>query len=441
MVRRRLVFYIEGYDPQGIAGYSRLFRREYSRFLTLWPLQGKLSEPVIERGGHIGHWTIETEGPNWRVETRYEFLNWDDLIKRDMARPLAARLMRVAACFAANLADGTIYRLFRASWRFGLFYLYPTVALAMLTLAAFALGRFAMLDLIEDASAEPVVAALAGGAIAFGSLLAGSRLGDKALLNQLAELWLCFRDWSLDRRLDLTQRIDQFARHLIARTRESDADEVLVVGHSAGGAMVVATLARALEIDPAFTRASPRFAVAGLGGLIGAAALHRNAGAIRRAVARVAVEPSVLWVECESRKDIINLWDFDPVAGAGIVLDGPRHNPLIWKVALKHTFAPGSYKRRRFNFSRLHFQFIMGNDQRALYDFFMFVCGPVPFAAWARADWSALMSFAPDGFFTPDPGLGWPGLPTGEAQTQDPPQTPSVGAPSPVSLRHPGQVL
>lgn len=436
MIRRRLVFYIEGYDPQGVGGYSRLFRREYNRFLALWPLQGKLSEPMVEPGGRIGHWIIETVGPNWRVETRYEFLNWDDLIKRDMARSIGGRLLRVGATFAANLADGTLYRLFRASWRFGLFYVYPTVALATLTIAALALGRSAMVYLIEATGAGSAPAALAGGAVALATLLVGSRLGDNALLNQLAELWLCFRDWSLDRRPDLTERIDRFARHLIARTRESDADEVLVVGHSAGGAMVIATLARALEIDPAFTRACPRFAVAGLGGLVGAAALHRNAEAIRRAIARVAVEPSVLWVECESRKDIINLWDFDPVAGAGIPLDGPRHNPLIWKVALKHTFAPGSYKRRRFNFSRLHFQFIMGNDQRALYDFFMFVCGPVPFAAWARADWSALMSFAPDGSFTPVPGLGWPDPPPDGVEAQ----MPAAGA-STASLRHPGQVL
>lgn len=434
MVRRRLVFYIEGYDPQGISGYSRLFRREYRRFLALWPLQGKLSEPVIEPGGHIGHWTIETDGPNWRVETRYEFLNWDDLIKRDMARSMGARLMRVAAAFAANLADGTIVRLFRASWRFGLFYMYPAVALAMLTGAALALGLLVTRYAIDNAVAGPVPALLAGAAAALGALLAGSHFGDKALLNQLAELWLCFRDWSRDRRPDVTERIDQFARHLIARTRASDADEVLVVGHSAGGAMVIATLARALEIDPSFTRGSPRFAVAGLGGLVGAAALHRNAQAIRRAIARIAVEPSVLWVECESRKDIINLWDFDPVAGADIALDGPRHNPLIWKVALKHTFAPGSYKRRRFNFSRLHFQFIMGNDQRALYDFFMFVCGPVPFAVWARADWSALMSFAPDGSFLPHPSLGLSEPPASRAEAGTP-------AAAPVRLRHPGQVL
>ena len=35
-----------------------------------------------------------------------------------------------------------------------------------------------------------------------------------------------------------------------------------------------------------------------------------------------------------------------------------------------------TYKRNWFRHMRLHYQFVMGNEKRALYDFFMFVCGP-----------------------------------------------------------------
>ena len=42
------------------------------------------------------------------------------------------------------------------------------------------------------------------------------------------------------------------------------------------------------------------------------------------------------------------------------------------------------YRRIRFHFFRLHFQFIMANDQRAPYDYFMLVGGPVPVVTWAR---------------------------------------------------------
>ena len=40
---------------------------------------------------------------------------------------------------------------------------------------------------------------------------------------------------------------------------------------------------------------------------------------------------------------------------------------------------PASFKRHRFNFMRMHYQMVMGNDQRSQYDYCMVICGPLPF--------------------------------------------------------------
>lgn len=428
MVRRRLVFYVEGYDPQGLTGYSRLFRREYRRFLTLWTLAGRVSEPEVEPGGYIGHWTVETAGPNWRVETRYEFLNWDDLIRSDLARPLVARLARMIAVFAAHLLDGTARRLFRASWRFGLFYLYCACGLVFAAASTSALA-LSIAWALSAATGSLLAGAFAAVVLLAGAWFATSWIGKRAFLTQLAEWILCFADWAHDRRPDLSARIDHFARHMMERMRAAQFDEVLIVGHSAGGAVAVATLARMLELDASILRAGPRVAIAGLGSVVGAAGLHRPAASMRRAVARLAVEEALLWVECESRKDVMNLWAFDPVEGLGLELAQPRRNPTIWRVSLKDTFAPQSYEHRRADFFRLHFQFIMANDCRARYDFFMFVCGPVPFAQWARDDWSAVMAFGPDGALLPD--LAESDARAGQAR----------GAAALAELQPPGEVL
>ena len=87
-------------------------------------------------------------------------------------------------------------------------------------------------------------------------------------------------------------------------------------------------------------------------------------------VARLAVEPSVTWIDSQSRKDVMNFWDFDPVEGLGVRVDGRRCNPLIWKVRFRDMLSPQFYWRIRFNFFRLHYQFIMANDRRAPYDYF-----------------------------------------------------------------------
>jgi hypothetical protein len=55
------------------------------------------------------------------------------------------------------------------------------------------------------------------------------------------------------------------------------------------------------------------------------------------------------------------------------------------------------YRRIRRRFYRLHCQFISGNDRRALYDYFMLVCGPVSAKSQTLAADGALSMIGEDG--------------------------------------------
>ena len=54
------------------------------------------------------------------------------------------------------------------------------------------------------------------------------------------------------------------------------------------------------------------------------------------------------------------------------------------------------YKRLRWNLFRMHYQFIMANDRRAAYDYFMLVCGPAAVEDWARRGGEVVAAFAAD---------------------------------------------
>src|SRR5580704_8642871 len=41
-IRKRLVIYVQGYDPRGLAEYYRMFRREFRRTCELYGLTGKI---------------------------------------------------------------------------------------------------------------------------------------------------------------------------------------------------------------------------------------------------------------------------------------------------------------------------------------------------------------------------------------------------------------
>ena len=119
MIRRRRVIYVEGYDPQGAEGYHNLFSRSWRRFLKIWPLKATIGDLVID-SEDFAHWTIDAAGPNWRVTTRYDFLRQEQFIRANMAEPLWRQVPRAIGWILDYLFTGTLFKVYRASWQYGL---------------------------------------------------------------------------------------------------------------------------------------------------------------------------------------------------------------------------------------------------------------------------------------------------------------------------------
>jgi hypothetical protein len=84
------------------------------------------------------------------------------------------------------------------------------------------------------------------------------------------------------------------------------------------------------------------------------------------------------------------------VEGIGARAGAARCNPRIWMVRFRDMLSPEFFRRIRFHFFRLHYQFIMANDRRARYDYFMLLSSPIPVATWAARDYEAMMAFDSD---------------------------------------------
>src|SRR4029079_13402176 len=70
--------------------------------------------------------------------------------------------------------------------------------------------------------------------------------------------WIWTWDFAHRARPDWDQRLDRFAQHLVNVAHSSDAEEIVVVGHSSGSFLGAEVLARALKLDPALGRHGPR---------------------------------------------------------------------------------------------------------------------------------------------------------------------------------------
>lgn len=403
MIRRRHVIYVEGYDPQGAEGYYRLFQRAGRPFGSTWSIALTLG-PLQLDSEDLAHWDVAARGPNWQVATRYEFLRQERFIRADMALPLWRHVPRALGWVCGDLISGATWRIMRASWRFALHLIvYQTMLLAWLGLAA-AAGLLAGLAGGEVGLSGPF-RWLAAAAAAFAVFAVLCPLAYRWGLIQFTSCWPRLREFARGRASWIDHVVDVGARRLLAVARAGEVDEIVVVGHSAGGVAALALTARALELDPDVGQYGSKLVLLTLGSVMPAAALDPAAVRLRSLLKLVAGAPSLTWIDCCSKKDPLSFWGLDPVEGVG-VRQVPRYNPLIWSVSIKDMLSPKSYARLKWSPFRRHYQFIMSGERRAQYDYVMLIAGPAAVADWARDAGSLVAAFSPDGTFTGHPATG-----------------------------------
>ena len=377
-VQHRHIIYVQGYDPRGLAQYYRMFRTELRKFGRLYQLSASIGRPQSAADGQTASWTIETKAEDWQTCTSYDFLRFEDLIQRDLAAPIWATVFQAVWIYWRLVFSGTFARFWKAHWRFATFITYPHFLLLIEALGAFGIS----VALREGLKAIGIgdVFSIAAGAIAFVSILTGVlKYTENAtyLLYLLSDtIWTW--QFSHRQRPEWDQRIDRFAEHLAKIARTTDAEEIVLVGHSSGSFLGTEILARALKLDPALGRHGPRMVLLTIGGNFPIVGFHAASQQFRDHLRMLAVEPSIDWIDCQSRKDVMNFYPFDPIAGHGIDAGPGRRNPTIVPVRFREIIRPENYNLFRWKFFRVHFQFVMANERPHPYDFFMIVCGPVP---------------------------------------------------------------
>ncbi len=392
MVRNRHVFYVEGYDPQGAKGYYRLFRRELARFRKLWPLEVGLGSLKLD-SKDIAHWTIKTNGPNWQVSTYYEFLRLEEFIGGNMAQPLGRQLFRAARWMAGDLLSGTLARTFRASWWFAVHLIYPQIMIILWAAFVVSAGVLSGAVLSSLAVMPPIAGAVIGVAVAVALFIALRPIAERSFVLQIANCWPYVREFARGKPSGYSRSIALLAERIVAAARANEADEILIIGHSAGGGIAPVIVARAYEIDPELGRHGPNIILLTLGSLLPAFALDREAQWLRGIIRQLVLEPSFLWVDCQSRKDWMNFWHLDLFGEIGVDRDKVRCELRYWQVRYRDMLSEDSYARLQWNLFRMHYQFIMANDKRAPYDYFMLVCGPARIADWASDSGRTLAAF------------------------------------------------
>jgi hypothetical protein len=372
---RRRVFYIPGFDPFPARRYREIYRTEGARQAALSGYDLAFM-PRAEGAPGYG-WAVETRTGGTAAQADVEVLIWDDIVQARMRPGLIGIYWTMLHTIWVYFSTGATWGLIRV--RIGPFIagFYPVTVLVVQLGLAVAAGWAVWLIAGWAGGGHPLalLAGALGGALAGWAVLAAGRRLDgrlfaRYLMFELAQSAIHRGGYGAD----LQSRLDDFAAR-VARARTGDWDEVLVVGHSSGAALAVTVVAQSLKL--AALKAGPGgapLALLTLGQVIPLHSFLPRARGLRRDLHDLSLSDGLTWIDVSAPGDGGSFGLADPVAISGVRPEGARW-PRILSAAFRQTLAPETFRRLRWRFYALHFQYLRAFERAGDYDYFQITAG------------------------------------------------------------------
>jgi hypothetical protein len=365
-VRQRRVLYVPGFDPFPARRYREIYRREGAAQAAL---RGYDITIAPAKGRPFG-WIVQTQTQGAQVTAEYRVLAWADIVRASMDPGIVATYALLARTFWIYFRSGVLWRLFRLRKGPVIAAFYPVVILLLQLGVAAGLAGFAAWAV---GFLVPVWAAVPLGLGVMALALRGFRRLDGKLM-----AYYLLHDFAFTARDNgrnppaMEARIGAFADH-IREALASDADEVLVVGHSSGAHLAVSAVADALRNAPPAPD-GPALALLTLGHAVPMQSFLPDAGRLRRDLRDVSADPRVTWVDVTAPGDGCCFALCDPVSVSGVAPSDKR-GPLVISAAFSQSLAPETWARLKRRFFRLHFQYLCAFDGPTDYDYFQITGG------------------------------------------------------------------
>ncbi len=367
-VRRRCVFYVSGFDPKGAAFYHRLYREQAA-------LQARVNGMAIEVGPRQRqaegnpYWEIEAQTATGPVQTHYEFMQWDDVVRAHWPGNLLRLWWQIVATTWVYLRTGALWKMFTLSWPIAVAAFVPFVLVCAIVLLLPAAGLLAGW-LVLEASGRGIAAAAAGGAVVLALAWVARYLEARYSLYWMMRSYAFTARQARGRLPELEARLDLQALRLLERVERGGYDEVLVVGHSSGAIMAAAILARALRRAPQLgSGAGQALSLLTLGQCIPLLALLPAAAGFRHELDLLGATPQLHWIDFSAPPDGCCFALVDPLDSCGLPAVPGR--PKLLSPRFAEMFDAASYQALRADKLQMHFQYLRASQKPVDYDYFL----------------------------------------------------------------------
>jgi hypothetical protein len=383
-VTSRIVLHFPGFEPLNAEQHRLRFERAADQTSDIWNV--KIACSKLQIAGEGNAFSVKASGQQWSTQTKYHVLDLAEHIAGLQSRPILSVVASGYAACAKVVAYGGAWNYFRHAWRFGLFFVFPFLFMALgLTLAALIafFPLWTQLSLMNCIWTIPV----ALGFFAYGFLPIANRFHTMLLFSD----WKCAVDFATLKDKDLNARLAQMVS--TARSALKDAaDEYLIISHSIGGMAAAHVIGQLLEEEPQLFEGK-KIVFASLGSGILQGALLRSAKRLRARVCAIANSADIFWFDVQCMTDVSNFYKTNVAALCGY--KGERQ-PKVSFIRIKTMLSKERYLRIKRDLLRVHRQYVLGNDVRANYDYGLMCAGPMPSATFASLGIGEFAQIAPD---------------------------------------------
>ena len=354
-VTNRAVFFIGGYDPKSPDAFYDRLDKEAGRYEMLRDVEvhggsAKTNNAITKR-------TYETRHEAVAVQTDFNFVSLDDIVLKDFDQTFLIRLWRYLSTFFDYMISGTGFAFIKHAWRFSLYFFYPFIMLLIGTLVSLSVAAMIWNSGVSLAWLTAPVIFLA----AFSAFV--QMIAKKYFVLHLMDLWSFSRDFIYRSRTDIDEKLRSVAAAVAHAAHSKNYDEIVLVGHSTGGALILDVAYRASQN---IGKEATPISVLTVGSTALKIGLHPKAGWFREQIKSLNENAQVNWFEYQCRTDLINFFNTQPSKLMGV---SDPTKPEVHNIRIKHMVSEKTYKRIKRNFFRVHYQFVFGNTKHYHYDF------------------------------------------------------------------------
>ena len=370
-VKKRLVFYIPGFDPMPPNRYREGYKDEGQK-------QAAISgyEIDVERISSLGNtprFQVKSKIDGAKTTSEFRFLTWNDLVHETMNVPIWKSWLAMFKIGRVIAGSGALRRLIKLHFPANITGLYPFFLIPLQIFVGLLLGLLIAAFIPIPFLKWP---------IALATMLAVAvwwRKNDGKLLPYYVVHDLDYFTQSGGYTPpSLRNRFEELKAQIVEAVK-TEYDEILLVGHSSGAHMGVIILAELIR-EGKISRDN-NVALLTLGQAIPMVSYLPKAHDLRLALHEMGTQDVVDWVDFTAPSDGVCFALRDPVSCSVDAPIGQKY-PRILSAAFSKTLSPEYTKRLGHRYFRIHFQYLCHFDRPGIYDYFEITSGPS--TLWSR---------------------------------------------------------